>query len=129
MTSLPCLTESQEGDLLVAWLRVKGLKHHHSPNETGHTPEMKRRAIRMKRQGTSKGFPDYTVVIPGTGLACIELKRCKGSTTSPEQLEWITSLNSVPGVEARICKGAAESIAFITELLSVSNNLQTGDMF
>lgn len=122
-------TEAQEGDTLVAYLRVRGIPFTHVPNESGHTPEMKRRAVRMKRQGTSRGFPDYVVALPGVGVAYIELKRVKGSSTSPEQKEWIEALNACPGAEARICKGAEAAIAFIEELLPVSNKPQTGSVF
>lgn len=52
-------TEQQESELLAAYLRIKGYKFTHIPNETGSDPAAKRRAIRMKRAGTSKGFPDF----------------------------------------------------------------------
>lgn len=129
MASLPCPTESQEGDMLVAYLRVRGIKFSHIPNATGHTPEAKRRAIMMKRQGTSRGFPDYVIALPGVGIAFIELKRVRGSTTAPEQKEWVEALNACPGAEARICKGFEECKAFIEELYPSKqdkrNNSQT----
>lgn len=117
--------ESDEGETFVAYLRVRGIKFTHIPNETGGTPEAKRRAIRMKRQGTSKGFVDYIVALPGIGVAAVELKRLKGSSTSVEQVEWIETLNACPGTEARICKGASAAIAFIEELYPVSNKPHT----
>lgn len=117
--------ESEEGETLVAYLRVRGIKFTHIPNETGGSPEAKRRAIRMKRQGTSKGFPDYIVALPGVGVVYIELKRIKGSSVSPEQVEWIEALNACPGTEARICKGASSAIDFIEELLPVHNTVYT----
>jgi hypothetical protein len=104
-------TESQEGDVLVAYLRLKNYKFTHIANETGGTPEARRRAVRVKRQGVSRGFPDY-LVLTKNGLLAIELKRLKGSKTSPEQREWIRSFNDV-GIPAMICKGAGEAIKFI----------------
>jgi hypothetical protein len=62
--NLPCPTEADEGKILVAYLRTRGFMFTHIPNETGHSPEAKRRAIRMKQQGTSKGFPDYVILLP-----------------------------------------------------------------
>jgi hypothetical protein len=108
----PCPLEADEGKTLVAYLRRRRLKFHHSPNETGHTDEAKRRAIRMKQQGTSAGYPDYTIIVNGHMLF-IELKRVHGSKTSDEQLEWIQELNRVPNVQAFIAYGAQEAINII----------------
>lgn len=105
-------TEAQEGDILVAYLRVKGLRFTHVANETGGTPEARRRAIRVKRQGVSKGFPDYVVIVNGA-LVFIELKRQRGSHTSPEQKEWVGALNQVANAQAFICRGAQEAIDII----------------
>lgn len=111
MTSLPCPTEAQEGKTLVAYLRLKGYKFTHIPNETGSSPEARRRAIRMKQQGTSKGFVDYLVIAHGE-LHAIELKRVKGGRVSPEQREWLEALAAV-GVRAAVCHGAKEAVEFI----------------
>lgn len=111
MSAVPL--EADEGKTLVAYLRVRGYKFTHIPNETGHDPYSRRRAIRMKQQGTSKGFPDY-IVITRRGVKAIELKRVKGSTVTPEQREWVQALTDA-GLETRICKGAGEAIAFIEE--------------
>jgi hypothetical protein len=116
MNKLPVPTEAQEGEMLVAYLRTRGITFSHIANETGHTLEAKRRAVRMKRQGTSRGFPDYVIVLPGVGVIYIELKRRKGSAISPEQKNWIAAINTCPGAEARICKGFDECKAFIEEL-------------
>lgn len=114
--NLPVPTEAEEGKVLVAWLRVKGLMFSHIANETGHSPEAKRRAIRMKQQGTAKGFPDYIIIIP-SGILAIELKRQRGSSISPEQRAWIEAFNQCPGAEAVIAKGAAAAIKFIESFL------------
>lgn len=113
-------TEAQEGAALVAYLRIRGHMFTHIPNETGGSPEARRRAIRMKQQGTSKGFPDY-LIITKAGLVAVELKRVKGSKVSPEQIAWVKALGDC-GVTARICKGAEEAIAFINEVEGTSGN-------
>lgn len=105
--------ESEEARTLVHYLQLKGYKFQHSPNETGSSPESRRRAIRMKQQGTSPGFPDYIIIV-NNKLIAIELKRIKGSRTSPEQLEWILALN-MAGIPSTIAKGAGEAIEFIEE--------------
>lgn len=112
---LPIPTEAQEGSNFVAYLRYKRLAFTHIANETGHTPEAFRRAIRVKQQGVSKGFVDYLVIV-NNRLIGIELKRLKGSQTSPEQLEWIERLNAC-GVESRVCKGCDGAIAFVESIL------------
>lgn len=105
------LTEAQEAHTLVAYLRIKGYRFAHIPNETGGSFEARRRAIRVKREGGAKGFPDYLVWIDGK-MYVIELKRVKGSRISPEQQDWIDFFNSI-GVSAKICKGAEEAILFL----------------
>jgi hypothetical protein len=105
--------EREEAATLVAWLRLRGLPFHHSPNETGSDPYARRRAVRMKREGTSPGFPDYTVVTK-SGVIYIELKRTKGSSTSPEQRAWIEALNQA-GSPAYIARGAEEAIDIISK--------------
>lgn len=120
----PCPLEKDEGLALVAYLRTRGLTFHHSPNETGHTPEARRRAIRMKQQGTSPGYPDYTIIVGGSMLF-IELKRLYGSTTSQEQKDWITAINQVDNCQAIIAKGALEAIALIEQLLPIKPSSTT----
>src|SRR5947209_4299900 len=105
-TRLPVLPEREESKLLVAYLRLKNYKFHHSPNETwgSQSPEARMRGIRMKREGASKGFPDYTIVAGGH-LIFIELKSKKGYA-SPEQKAWVDAFNKVDNVQAFICRGA-----------------------
>lgn len=111
MPKPPCPLESEEGTILVAYLRLKGYKFHHSPNETGSSPEAKRRAIRMKQQGTSPGFSDYLIIKDGK-LYVIELKRLHGSKTSPEQKEWLIAFNEC-GIPAIIAYGAQSAIDYL----------------
>jgi hypothetical protein len=120
MTNLPVPTEFQEGIMLVAWLRIHGYTFAHVANETGHSPEAKRRAIRVKQSGGSKGFPDYVICLPGVGMLYIELKRLKGSVTSPEQHAWIDAINQCPGSQAFICKGWEVAVK-VVESLTIIN--------
>lgn len=113
--SLPIPTEAQEQAVLIQYLELKGYKFTAIPNETGHSVEHYRRAVRMKRSGVRKGFPDLLVIV-ASKLIAIELKRIKGSATSREQTEWIEALNDA-GVEARICKGSQEAIEFIESVV------------
>jgi hypothetical protein len=107
-------TEAQEAEVLVAYMRVKQYKFTHIPNETGHTQEARRRAVRMKRQGVSRGFIDYLVIV-GDQMIGIELKRRTGGKASPEQIEWVKALNAA-GIPTRICKGAQAAIEFIESI-------------
>lgn len=111
-----CPTEAQEGLVLVAYLRVKGFKFTHIPNETGGSPEAKRRAIRMKQQGTSRGFLDYLIIVMGS-MVFIELKRQFGSKTSADQKEWVIAINEVGNCEAHIAYGAQDAITIIESIL------------
>lgn len=112
--TLPVPTEAEEAKLLVAYLRLKGYAFHHSPNETGSSFEARRRAIRVKREGTSPGFPDYLIIV-NKRLIAIEMKRQKGGVVSKAQKDWLGLLNEAK-VQAQVCRGADEAIAFINEM-------------
>ena len=118
--------EDDEQIAFVQWCRLKGVVCHHSGNEIGgSTPAMKARAIKMKRLGTSRGFPDLLIFIPITGTtneidayqpAAIEMKRKKGSTTSKEQKEWLQILE-MAGIPGAVCKGAEEAVEFVENII------------
>lgn len=109
--SMPCPTEAQEQKAFVHWLRLAGIKHFRVPNET-FTRSWKQKATN-KALGVSPGTPDM-FVLTDTGLIAIEMKRVRGSVTSPEQKEWIAALNEA-GTPAYICKGADEAMARVLE--------------
>jgi hypothetical protein len=114
--------EEDEQIAFVQWCRLNHIIVHHSGNEIGgSTAAVKVRAIKMKKMGTSKGFPDLLVFIPVYGttgevdcyqMCAIEMKRRKGSTTSAEQKEWLRVLTE-SGVLCAVCKGAEEAINFV----------------
>ena len=118
--------EQDEQIAFVQWCRLKGIIVHHSGNEiSGSTKALKIRAIKMKRMGTSKGFPDLLVFVPIKGATgevdsyqplAIEMKRRKYSTTSKEQKEWLEILE-MAGIPSRVCKGAGEAIEFVENML------------
>lgn len=118
--------EQDEQIAFVQWCRLKGIIVHHSGNEiSGSTKALKIRAIKMKRMGTSKGFPDLLVFVPIKGATgevdsyqplAIEMKRQKHSTTSKEQKEWLEILE-MAGIPSRVCKGAGEAIEFVENML------------
>ena len=117
------VSEYEEAKNFHQWLSIKDIKHSAIPNETGGSPEAKRRAIRMKRQGTSRGVPDYLMLIApeqskdGEGYCLfIELKRLKGGKVSPEQQSWLDALNQTP-VHAYLAKGCDAAIKIVEHYL------------
>jgi hypothetical protein len=122
-------TEAEEAKVLVAYLRVHGYKFFHAPSETGSSDEAKRRAIRMKQQGTVRGYPDYTIIVRNK-LVFIELKRAKKSLSkvSPEQREWLTALAAC-GTECAIAYGANEAIEFIESIANSNTTNLTKNPF
>ena len=123
VTAIPL--EEDEQMAFVEWCRFNQIIVHHSGNEIGgSTQAMKSRAVKMKKMGTSKGFPDLLVFIPVYGatgeidcyqMCAIEMKRKKGSTTSKEQKEWLAILQSA-GAMSAVCKGADEAIEFVQKI-------------
>ncbi len=102
-------TEEVEQMHLVMYCRSKGYKFFRVPNETYTKSWSQKR--KNKELGVVRGVPDLFIVAHGR-LMAVEMKRVKGSVTSPEQKEWVETLNSV-GVPSKICKGAEEAIEFI----------------
>ena len=113
-------TEAQEATTLVAYLRLRGFKFTHVSNETGAGNNAKWQGIRNKRQGLSKGFPDYLVIVDDK-LVAIELKRLKRSRTTPEQLDWLKALSRT-GAHAIVAHGAKEAIDYIETIEPVDNS-------
>lgn len=123
--------EDEEQMAFVQWCQLNNLIVHHSGNEIGgSTRAVKVRAIKMKKMGTSKGFPDLLVFIPVYGITkrvdcyqmcAIEMKRKKGSTTSPEQKQWLKVLE-MAGIPSAICKGADAAIEFVESIRKEIND-------
>ena len=107
-------SEQVEAEAFAQWLEINRFRFTHVPNETGGSDEAKRRAIRMKRAGTSPGFPDYLIYPPGFNIA-IELKSLTGKP-SKQQLEWLEFLSG-RGYACAVCHGAREAIQFVEEII------------
>lgn len=76
--------------------------------------------IKAKASGGRKGIPDLFLPISCGeyhGLY-IEMKRLKGGSLTPEQKDWIESLNA-SGYKAIACKGHESAIEVITKYLEL----------
>jgi hypothetical protein len=126
--SKPNLTplEKDEAHTLMQYMQRRGLKFTHVKNETGISDERGKiknfRALMDYQDGVSPGFPDFIIILPGIGLLCIELKRLEGNEATAAQLEWIKALNTIPGVEAHVCKGANASIGLIEDIYPLTRH-------
>lgn len=127
MAALPSPSEYAEQVAFVQWLDLMGLKHTSIPNST-YTKSWKQKNTN-KLLGLHAGFPDLVVVIPGKGLLCVEMKKRKGGVISEAQKSWILALNTIPGVEARVCRGSDQAIAFVGEFYHKEPTQHTGNMF
>lgn len=118
--------EDDEVMVFHQWLEIQGMPHTHIPNEIGgSTSAIKARAVKMKKMGTSKGFPDLLVFIPITGvtgeidsyqMCAIEMKRRKGGTVSKDQKRWLEILQA-SGAMTAVCHGADEAVAFVDAIM------------
>jgi len=108
-------TEHEEAIILSNWLRAKGINFAKIPNETFTRSWSQKR--KNKIEGVSSGVPDYMIVIPHKYIIFLELKRTKGGVISENQKQWISILNTIDNVEAVVCKGAQESINFLSQLI------------
>jgi len=71
---------------------------------------------KLKAEGQADGMTDLVILKAGKALF-IEMKRIRGSSTSPEQKEWIEWL-SVNGFTARVAKGNDEAYSILIKWLS-----------
>ena len=125
---MPCPTEEVEQVKVADWLRLHRVRFHHSPNggnrdrrkdpKTGRVFSVT--AIKMKRMGTSNGFPDLTILdappmFPNAPGAMIEMKRLRGGVASDEQKDWIAYLKG-RGWQVTVAHGADEAIGFLQSL-------------
>lgn len=102
-------TEEQEQMVVVQYLELLGLKFTAIPNST-YTKSWSQKN-KNTRTGLRAGFPDLLIIV-GDRVICIEMKRKKGGTLSPEQKQWNLALNAA-GVPAYVCRGAEEAIKVI----------------
>lgn len=129
------LSEWAHGKLFHQHLKKLWLKHTHIGNEAGQagTKNIVIMMSKKKAQGTSKGFPDYVILIPSGKhniMLLVELKKARGvmgglngSTIDEEQITWIQELTSTVGVFAHICHGSDEAIDLVDEYIAEYMNL------
>lgn len=107
----------------IKWLESNKIIYFAVPNivKTAATLKTKIRKIRFwqqrKREGVKKGVPDLVVFLPNKMLF-VEMKRQKGSSTSPEQKEWSNTINKYKYAKSVICKGTAEAISRTEEAIN-----------
>ncbi len=101
-------TEDAEQETVIEYCALKKIKVVHIPNESKRSLAY---GAKMKRMGLCKGFPDLLFPTPHNGFhgLYIELKRDRTCKPTPEQLQWISYLNS-QGYRAKVCYGAGEAI-------------------
>jgi hypothetical protein len=114
--------ESEEQSALFQWARVMETRIpelrllYHIPN--GGLRD-KRVAVRLTAEGVRRGVPDICLPVARRGChgLYIELKRGHGGRTTPEQREWLESLNA-QGYRAEVCRGFDEARAVIEGYLA-----------
>ena len=125
------MTEAQEQEILVQWLRLKKI-FHFAPVLENNTHGQNRKwamiaEVKAKKQGKVKGTSDLFVLLEDK-LLIIEMKRKKkvlkngnlsnaSSKPTPEQEEFIRKANLCHYVNARVCYGYLEAQSFIEEYL------------
>lgn len=102
-------SEALESQRLVDYLRARGIRFTHIPNETSSRAQ----GIKNKRMGVSPGVPDYMLILPETDklkprLMFLEMKRREGGRTSQEQFAWLAALQDAD-VYAFVVKGFDEA--------------------
>lgn len=107
------------------WLEARNIPHTHIPNESRSSKkDAYIRGKKLKKMGVSSGYWDYDIYLPvfdisdkvaGYVLVKVEMKRVKGSTTSPAQKDWgrIYRKASIP---CAICKGAEEAEKYVLKV-------------
>jgi Holliday junction resolvase len=111
--TLPLPTEEVEQRLVVQYLELKGCKYTAIPNST-YTKSWKQK-MKNKATGLRAGFPDL-VIIASNHFFCIEMKRTKGGTVTPEQKAWHEALRAA-NAPTYVCKGFDEAKKIIDHYL------------
>ncbi len=110
-TILP--TEEVEQRQVVQYLEYRRCKFTAIPNST-YTKSWKQK-MKNRDAGLRAGFPDLAIIANGT-FFCIEMKRSKGGTVTPEQKAWHEALNAA-GVPTYVCRGYDEARQIIDSYL------------
>lgn len=106
-------TEHQEQTAFVNWFKLQFPHVRIAAIPNGIRSSI-RQAVKAKRDGMSKGFPD--LMIPAWNLY-IEMKRIKGGVLSPEQKDWHNYLEDHCSAKVIIGKGCADAVKKVQEFL------------
>jgi hypothetical protein len=108
--------EDHEQITFVVWLKKQG--YWVSASANGGSRNLFE-AMKFKRMGVSKGYPDVFVPLPAGPYHgfFIEMKRQKGGKVSEEQREWLEYLRN-QGYYAEVAKGCAEAKELFLHYLS-----------
>ena len=113
-------SEANQQEIVVKYIRLAYPNALYCASEGGMRTSYLQ-AIKMKRTGYVKGFPDLFIYEPNEdfhGLA-IEMKKEKGGVASPEQKSWQEQLRN-RGYASYICKGNEEAIKVIDEYFNIN---------
>ena len=113
------LKESEEGKVFAQWLKVQrdmGNVIEYSKLQQDTWAKNFKIVGKARAEGVRPGVPDYLVVLK-CGVFFIELKAKDGGQISNDQARWIFVLNERRGVDALVCKGADEAIAYIQKYI------------
>lgn len=87
------LTEAQEQAIFIHWLKINKIWYSASGSGVNLAPVQ---AMKLKRIGVAKGYPDVFVPLPVEPYHgfFLEMKKSRGGKVSLEQIEWIKYLQS-----------------------------------
>lgn len=108
--------ETYEQVAFADYLRSKGVPFFHVPNDAKRSVGA---ALRLKAMGMSRGVPDIFIAWPcghWHGMF-VEMKTKEGGRTSPEQREWIETLNNF-GYHAVVAHGADKAIQYFEKYIA-----------
>jgi len=110
-------SEHQEQSTFVNWMRIQhpSVRFAAIPNGTRTTVGA---AVKAKKEGVSKGFPD--LFIPSWALF-IEFKRQKGGVISREQESWMIHLESL-GYTCKVARGFEDAVSIVKEHLHLDES-------
>lgn len=109
-------SEDDEEAALCDYCELMHYNHWHVPNET-YTPSWAQKQ-KNKRLGVHSGVSDHWVRVSNPTkemLFVLEMKRQKGNTPTPKQIEFIRNMNKMDNVYACCCYGADEAIQVIQD--------------
>lgn len=110
-------TEHQEQAAFVAWFKLQFPHVRIAAIPNGIRSSI-RQAVKAKRDGMSKGFPD--LMIPAWNLY-IEMKRIKGGVLSPEQKDWHHYLEDHCNATVIVSKGCEDAVKKVQEFLQTKS--------